>query len=133
MREQHNSKGKFVEKLNELVRDTILGHMEMCNILEQQGMEPTEENLDRHFPYRNVGCNGLICHYCGSISLWIVKRNWRDVFSKINVDVYRCIDCEKESSFYYDSYNGCYKDPDKAEAWMEEQAFAWKEDLEVEK
>lgn len=75
-------------KLDELlgregVRDTILGHREMCRLLERQGIEPTK-NLDKHFPYRDVGCKGLICPNCGSKRLWIVKRDWRADFSKID-------------------------------------------------
>lgn len=94
---------KEIEELFEPVRDILLCHLEMCNILKKQGIEPTEKNLDKHFPYQDVGCEGLECTHCGSKRLWIVKRKWRADFSKIDVDVFRCIDCEVESSFYYDS------------------------------
>lgn len=68
------------EEFNESLGDIIIGHMKMCNILKWSGIEPTTENLDKHFPYRNVGCKGLVCPNCGSIRLWIVKRKKGDIF-----------------------------------------------------
>lgn len=119
-RENWNGLDELLREMG--VRDTLFGHLEMCRILEQQGIEPTEENIDRFFPFRNIGCPGLVCPHCESIRLWIVKRKKADIFCRIDVTVFECIDCDEESSFHYDSYNGCYEDPDRREAWMEDQA-----------
>ena len=119
---------KEKKEFNELM-DTIVGHLEMCRLLEQQGIKSTEKNLDKHFPYRNVGCKGLVCPNCGSKRLWIVKRDWRAYCSKIDVDVYLCITCGDESSFYYDCCGGCYyNNPDEVEDRMREEAICCQED-----
>lgn len=108
------------EEFNESLRDIIVGHRKICDMLKWSGIEPTVENLDKHFQYRNIGCHGLICPNCKSIRLWVVRKKKADIFRRIDVTVFRCIDCDVESSFHYDSYNGCYEDPDRREAWIED-------------
>lgn len=104
--------------------DAIMAYLEMGDILKNQGIKATEENLDKHFPYRDVGVRGMVCPECGSKRLWIEERDHRDICLKGEHDAFRCIDCDEISFFHHDNYSGCYEEYGEWSDRRQEEAYA---------